>query len=333
MSLQAIADQNSSLDSKDAFAQGFSTLQTKLDDMAYTSVQAFNDDLLTMLSAQMDLASVASNEDAEDESTKQTPQGLTQEQKETKKLIKRIIRSAQPAIEDALRKEAELARAPVENLPDLETIFQQKLQGRHDASSLEDAPHDSIETDETGHEAGTEPTTNGIDSEGASKKTDDVHLAPTPDDNAADSNHSIHDEAADEAAIAAQLGQDALHVTNGERNDDAMEVDTKDTTEGTEPLTPPRSEKNLLNPLHTGGIPWYLEPFDIHGTTVYEPVWAGREVLKAMSEDLSELDDDELDGLAGSDPVQPDEDSADAQAIELRKAAARKRQRRSRAYR
>jgi NuA3 HAT complex component NTO1 len=112
-----------------------------------------------------------------------------------------------------------------------------------------------------------------------------------------------------------------------------MEVDTKDTSGGTEPLTPPRSEKNLLNPLHNGGIPWYLEPFDIHGTTVYEPVWAGREVLKAMSEDLSELDDDELDGLAGSDPIQPDEDAADAQAIELRKAAARKRQRRSRAYR
>jgi NuA3 HAT complex component NTO1 len=169
--------------------------------------------------------------------------------------------------------------------------------------------------------------------EEANRKADDIQLAPTPDDNAADSNHSIHDEAADEAALAAQLGQDALHVSNEERSGDAMEVDIKDTTEATEPLTPPRSEKNLLNPLHNGGIPWYLEPFDLHGTTVYEPVWAGREVLKAMSEDLSELDDDELDGLAGSDPIQPDEDAADARAIELRKAAARKRQRRSRAYR
>lgn len=299
--------------------------------MAYTSVQAFKDDLLTMLSTQLDPAPVSSTEDADDEPIKPTPLGLTSEQKEKKKLIKRIIRSAQPAIEDAMRKEAELARAPVEKLPDLETVLQQKLQSRHGASSIEDAPHETIETDEAGHEEST--TTNGEDSEEANRKADDIQLAPTPDDNAADSNHSIHDEAADEAAIAAQLGQDALHTSNGEQIGDAMDVDTKGTTEGTEPLTPPRSEKNLLNPLHNGGIPWYLEPFDIHGTTVYEPVWAGREVLKAMSEDLSELDDDELDGLAGSDPIQPDEDAADAQAIELRKAAARKRQRRSRAYR
>lgn len=301
--------------------------------MAYTSVKAFNDDLLTMLSAQMDPAPAASTEDAEDESIRPTPQGLTLEQKETKKLIKRIIRSAQPAIEDAMRKEAELARASVEKLPDLESILQQKLQGRQDASSVEDAPHETIETDEIGHEVPTDATTNGTDPEEANKKTEDIQLAPTPDDNAADSNHSIHDEATDEAAIAAQLGQDTLHISNGKQNGDAMEVDTKDTSGGTEPLTPPRSEKNLLNPLHNGGIPWYLEPFDIHGTTVYEPVWAGREVLKAMSEDLSELDDDELDGLAESDPIQPDEDAADAQAIELRKAAARKRQRRSRAHR
>ena len=124
-----------------------------------------------------------------------------------------------------------------------------------------------------------------------------------------------------------------MRASNGNAQDEAMELEAKENSGRTEPLTPPRSEKNLLNPLHNGGIPWYLEPFDIHGTTVHEPIWAGREVLKAMSEDLSELDDDELDGLADSDPVQPDEEAADAQAIELRRAAARKRQRRSRAYR
>ncbi|KAF1934040.1 uncharacterized protein M421DRAFT_415089 [Didymella exigua CBS 183.55] len=330
--LRPILKRLQNLDSKDTFAEGFSSLQKKLDEMTYTSVQAFNDDLLTMLSAQMDLAPISSTEDADDESTKPTAQGLTSDQKEMKKLVRRIIRSAQPAIEDAMHKEAELARAPVEKLPDLEALLQQKLQGKQDASSLEDAPHKTIETDEPSHEETLEPITNGVDSEHL-KKTDDVQLAPTPDDNAADGNHSIHDEAADEAAIAAQLGQDTLHVFNREQQGDAMELDARDANRGTEPLTPPRSEKNLLNPLHNGGVPWYLEPFDIHGTTVYEPIWAGREVLKAMSEDLSELDDDELDGLAGSDPIQPDEEAADDQAIDLRKAAVRKRQRRSRAYR
>lgn len=280
----------------------------------------------------MDPKPVTTNGDAEIESPKATHHTLTAEQKETKKLVKRIIRSVQPQIEDALRKEADMARAPVEKLLDLETIFEQKLQGRHSAPSVEDAPHNTVKVDETNHEEQTEPTTNGTASGDATKKINDIQLAPTPDDNAVDSNQSNHDEAEDEAAIAAQLGQDSLHASNGETQGNAMELDTKETS-GTEPLTPPRSEKNLLNPLHNGGVPWYLEPFDVHGTTVYEPIWAGREVLKAMSEDLSELDDDELDGLAGSDPIQPDEEAADAQALELRKAAARKRQRRSRAYR
>lgn len=235
--------------------------------------------------------------------------------------------------EDALRKEADMTKCPVEKLPNLESILEMKLHGRHNASSVEDAPQDTIETERANHDDPVELITNGTAPELVAKKVEDVQLAPTPDDNAADSTHSIHDEAADEAAIAAQLGQDTLHASNGDPQDDAMELDSKRASGRTEPLTPPRSEKNLLDPLHNGGVPWYLKAFDIHGTTVHEPVWEGPQVLRDMSEDLSELDDDELDGLADSDPVQPDEEAPDVHAIELRKAAARKRQRRSRAYR
>ena len=64
-----------------------------------------------------------------------------------------------------------------------------------------------------------------------------------------------------------------------------------------EPLTPPPSEKDLLAPFATGGIPWYFEPFDPVGTTIYDERWTGREVLRGMSEELSELDDDEVNGM------------------------------------
>lgn len=328
-----LTNRNCSHDSKGVFAEGFGELRAKLDEKFYTSVQAFNNDLLGVLSAQIDFAPVTNVGDAENELSKVAHHTLTSEQKDTKKLVKRIIKSVQPQIEDALRKEADMAKAPVEQLLDLETILEQKLQGRHNAPLTGSAPHDTVESEQANFAKATESMINGATSEDISKKADDIQLAPTPDDNAADNNHSIHDEAADEAAIAAQLGQDTLHASTGEHQCNEMVLDTKSDGGRTEPLTPPRSEKNVLNPLHNGGVPWYLEPFDIHGTTVYEPIWAGREVLKAMSEDLSELDDDELDGLADSDPVQADEEAADAQAIELRKAAARKRQRRSRAYR
>ncbi|KAF1365917.1 hypothetical protein EJ07DRAFT_150392 [Lizonia empirigonia] len=320
-------------DSKGIFTEGFNELRTKLDEKSYTSVQAFNDDLLAVLSAQVDIAPVTNPGDTENDSSKATHHTLTTEQREMKKLIKRIIKIVQPMFEDALRKEADLTKSPIEKLPNLESILELKLQGRHNAPSVENALRDTIETEQTNHDDASEPTTNGIAPAQVTKKADDVQLAPTPDDNVADNNHSMHDEATDEAAIAAQLGQDTLHASNAESQGDPAELDTQQDSGRTEPLTPPRSEKNLLDPIHNGGVPWYLKAFDIHGTTVHEPIWEGPQVLRDMSEDLSELDDDELDGLAGSDPAQPDKEAPGAQAIDLRKAAARKRQRRSRAYR
>ncbi|KAF3004186.1 nuA3 HAT complex component nto1 [Curvularia kusanoi] len=321
-------------DSRGVFAEGFGELRTKLDEKAYTCVQAFNDDLLSVLSAQVESAPVTEDGDSGNDLNKAAPVALTTEKKEMKKLVKRIIKSVQPHIEDALRKEADLARAPYEQMIDLETLLEQKLQHRRNATIVDDARRDKVGLEQTSSDGVAGPTAQGTGSEDALRKLDDIHLAPTPDDNVADSNHSMHDEAADEAAIAAQFGQDTMRASShANTQDDAMELDAKESNGRAEPLTPPRSEKNLLNPLHNGGVPWYLEPFDIHGTTVHEPIWAGREVLKAMSEDLSELDDDELDGLADSDPEQPDEQAADAQAVELHRAAARKRQRRSRAYR
>jgi NuA3 HAT complex component NTO1 len=53
-----------------------------------------------------------------------------------------------------------------------------------------------------------------------------------------------------------------------------------------------------LAPLANGGIAWYLEPFDPVGTTVHAERWGGREALRSMSEELSELDDETLNGLA-----------------------------------
>lgn len=320
-------------DSKGIFAEDFGKLKTRLDEKAYTSIQAFNDDLLAVFSARINHTPVNNAGDVNNEPNKPLHASLASDQKELKKLMKRIIRTIQPHIDDALRKEADLARAPVEQPVDLETLLEQKLQGKRDVRLKETAPYDLGEAEQKDHDHVLEAMPNDEESDDALNKKVDIQLAPTPDDNATDNSHSIHDEAADEAAIAAQLGQDTLHASNGERHSGTMELNIGETAGRTEPLTPPRSEKNLLNPLHNGGIPWYLEPFDIHGTTVYEPIWAGREVLKAMSEDLSELDDDELDGLADSDPVQPDEEAAGAQATELRRAAARKRQRRSRAYR
>lgn len=313
------------------FTEGLSDLQAKLDQRFYTSVQAFNEDLAAVLSGIIDFtAPVTTIGDANQQMSQVAHNTLTSDQKEQKKLVKRITKNVQPLFEEAMRKEAELAGRPYEKLPDLETLLNQKLLRRPSALSVDEGIRQTTESDQPSHDLAEEQIANKqfVD---AHDGPDDIQLAPTPDDNPTDPHQHAHDDSTDEAAIAAQLGQDTLHISNGKPRGDAMEAGQEEDNSRTEPLTPPRSEKNLLNPLGNGGIPWYLETFDIHGTTVYEERYTGREVLRDMSEELSELDDDILDGLADSDPVRS-ADATDATPMDIQKAAARKKQRR-RGYR
>ena len=284
-----------------------------------------------MLSTELGFAPVTTVGDAENQLNKIAHSSLTAEQKEMKKLVKRITKGLQPLFEEAIHSEAELAGRPYEKLPDLETLLNQKLQRRPSIVSHDDNVWQTTETDQTTVGQAMEDAIDGEEAAAISGKAKEVQLAPTPDDNVADAHHA-HDDAADEAAIAAQLGQDALHAFQEDSNGEAKQTLHAENQIRTEPLTPPRSEKNLLNPLGNGGVPWYLETFDIKGTTVHEERYTGREVLRDMSEELSELDDDELDDLADSDAIRP-LDAPDTTVAEIRKAVARKKQKRSRGYR
>ncbi|CAN9258166.1 unnamed protein product [Alternaria alternata] len=327
--LQPILVRAQALDSRGYFTEGFNNLQTKLDEKYYTSVQTFNDDVAAVLSAELGFAAVTNVGEAEEQLNKVSHSSLTSEQKEMKKIVKRITKVLQPYFEDALRKESELAGRPYEKLPDLETLLNEKLQRRPSILSQAETVRQTTETDPTAVEQAQEEAVDGEEAAVLNQKPEEMQMAPTPDENAADAHHA-HDEAADEAAIAIQLGQDALHVSSNQPQS-AVTGSHAETNGRPEPLTPPRSEKNLLNPLGNGGVPWYFETFDVHGTTVYEERYTGREVLRDMSEELSELDDDELDGLADSDPIRPT-DTPDSNVAAIKKAVARKRQKRSRGW-
>jgi NuA3 HAT complex component NTO1 len=81
-----------------------------------------------------------------------------------------------------------------------------------------------------------------------------------------------------------------------------------------QPLSPPNSTSSVANnnvegivehrdeelappavapedPWAHGGLPWYLQLFDIDGTTVHEERWSGR---NAVSEELTDLDEEEV---------------------------------------
>ncbi|ERS97198.1 hypothetical protein HMPREF1624_06529 [Sporothrix schenckii ATCC 58251] len=73
-----------------------------------------------------------------------------------------------------------------------------------------------------------------------------------------------------------------------------------------------------VDTLHDGGVLWYLGSFGLEGTTVVEEQWSsGRDAVRLLSEDLTDMDDEELNGL-GFDV----EDSTITAAAEEAKAVA-----------
>ena len=69
-----------------------------------------------------------------------------------------------------------------------------------------------------------------------------------------------------------------------------------------QPLTPPQSNNSFgrdstSNILTEGGVPTYLHGFQIEGTSVIEEQWPGREAVRSLSEDLTDMDDDALKDL------------------------------------
>jgi NuA3 HAT complex component NTO1 len=306
--LWPILEKAQTFDTKNVFSEGLRSVQTKLEEKFYTSVSTFSADVAAVFSAVIGFTTITDVGDAENQLSGVAHSSLTPEQKEKKKLAKRIIKAIQQPLEEATRKEAELAGRPFEKeLPNLEELLDQTLR-RQAKAGLEITTTGEMDAaakdeDELKHSALEPDLGDGQMIAETMKDNDTIHLAPTPDDNLANQNMDTHDDAADEAAIAAQLGQDTIQVAATHEPVDTVmgedgESDPQASRNGAEPLTPPRSEKDLLAPLAYGGIPWYMEPFDPVGTTIHEERWTGREVLRDMSEELSELDDDELEDLA-----------------------------------
>ncbi|OAG06839.1 uncharacterized protein CC84DRAFT_1163139 [Paraphaeosphaeria sporulosa] len=299
--LEPILERAATYDNKDVFKDGLLELQTRLAEKFYTSVQTFGEDIVAALSSVIGFAAIADVGDAEQQLSGVAHGVLTTEQKEKKKLAKRIIKGIQPLFDDAMHKESDLAGRPFEReIPNLEAILEQKLLTRPPTATGANGVHASIENGASGGAVqATKTMMDGV----AAKSDESIAHAPTPEE-LSEVHRSARDEAADEAAIAAQLGQHTMQVVP---DTDAMDVDDAQANNTTAaPPTPPGSDQDLLGPIHHGGIPWYMKEFDPEGTTVYEERWRGRDVLRDMSEELSELDDEELNGLAGSEGMIPE---------------------------
>jgi NuA3 HAT complex component NTO1 len=251
-------------------------------------------------------------------------------QKDRLARAKRIIRSITPDLLQAASREAELGLKSVdEERHNVSTILDNALHPSADSGH--------VHTDGEGHdgssEAGVEhQVLRQIDVNGQNQH-EEGHKKPINESADEDAEMAGTD---DETVQKEGGNENAAHLVNGLSNGDtdagasnradSQEGDgdhtssaqitpglnvpalsnsgsTNHSTSAHEPLTPPEGEKEITA-LNHGGVPWYLEEFEPQGTTVFEPKdnhsqedVSNTDALRGISEELSELDDDVVNGL------------------------------------
>jgi NuA3 HAT complex component NTO1 len=214
---------------------------------------------------------------------------MAQEQRDRRAQARRVLKSIQPQVEDALRKEAELTGRPyAQQMKELDEALQSRRGSLAD-SGLE-IP--IIETNGI-------PTINGVTHE-------DVEMPDVDEVRANGNANGTSDEVVQSVELGLQPKLDhAANTppasTNGIRHDhipnhNALISDAPNVEPPTPPLSLQGQGKGTTN-IGLGGIPWYVETFDPEGTSISEERWTGKDVLRDMSEELSEMDEDELQGL------------------------------------
>lgn len=269
---------------------------------------------------------------------------LLHDHKMKKALAKRIIKAVQGSLEDAVRKESELLRKPFEKeLRDLDLLLEKSIASRRD--SINGSLVDDV--------AGTVPdvselsltSMNGVD-EGINGHSDiDPALmrpyrqdmpAMEPIQTLADSKPTKQSDNGHRPTPESMPSSNSFPAddpTVNEQGGGAESLQQKKRARDAEPPTPPMSSEGDNQPTRNGGIPWYMETFDPVGTTIQEERWTGRDLVRGMSEDLSDMDDEELSGLVDVDELEVGNDTTNstsqvqASAAEKKRKAAAKRKR------
>lgn len=295
-------------------------MQSQLDARFYTTTLAFAHDLCEVINVGINGPS-RSKIDVIDASP--SKHSTYSEARDRKRLGKRILKSVQQQLEAALRAEADITSKPLDTLlKELDGMIEASLELRQLSSHTSHASHEEIAAEPSQDvimvDAPSDQQITVADEVNGEEKEDLGEPMDVEEDATVDADNIKVKTASPQKAAKVNgttpsgdveadgvVQKPDVSLTNG--------VDAADTPPATNgyvpvsnptqagPLTPPQSNGSFgrgpTDTLTEGGIPWYLKPFDIEGTTAVEEQWAGRDALRALSEELTDMDDDELNDL------------------------------------
>jgi NuA3 HAT complex component NTO1 len=225
---------------------------------------------------------------------------LSHDQKELKKLAKRIVKAVKELTEGAVKKEAELRG--LQHGETMRKIESFALFSADVTKSIEPDAEDSRELTKR------RSVSNASAVAGASpdvKADVDVEMH--------DADGSTEDAVASKPTNLDNPTPASMPVSSASSTH-SHTVKTN-SSKPTEPLSPPIStasahrpgtangnhtQSGENDPFTNGGVAWYLTPFDPMGTTVHEERYTGREVMRDMTDELSDMDEDALMDLGAS---------------------------------
>ncbi|CAK7565562.1 MAG: hypothetical protein SEPTF4163_003479 [Sporothrix epigloea] len=245
------------------------------------------------------------------------------EVRDRKRLGKRILKAIQPMLEAAIRVEADITRSPLEPLQQaLEKLLEAGVEMPPKLSAEDEVMEDAkIGVDE--QLALSKLSTSGDVDERDDGKIDDGdkmdvdgHNDPHGTPRAFTRNKAVLIEittprSSSQLADGGGTNGAGFGICKKSIGDDPVNG-TTDLTMANGPFTPPQShsgsvpgkdgisasQQPMADPLHDGGSFWYLDGFQIEGTTVVEEQRSsGRDTGRLLSEELTEVDDEELNGL------------------------------------
>ncbi|KAF4991892.1 hypothetical protein FGRMN_7540 [Fusarium graminum] len=303
--LSPAVDRAISLD-KDLFEDGLNKIQSRINKRFYVTVMSFAVDLCEIIS--IGIATIpgpdTSTNQGQSETINVSPGKSTfSDIRERRKLGKRILKAVQPFLETALRVESEISQKPLEGLQkELENLIDKSVEARRPLTATsQDKPNDlSDEANDTIMvDAELQITVKAGSTEGGDA------MDTTSDGGNIEVSTNIDVDTSDLASAGAGIGEKQESLQNT-----VQSSDTPPSTDGyaskpqpaqSGPPTPPQSNGSLglepVDPLTDGGIFWYLKGHELKGTSVLEEQWAGRDAVRMLSEDLTDLDDEELKGL------------------------------------
>lgn len=303
---------------KNVFKDGLLQLEAKFEKRFYTTTLAFAHDLCEVIHVGINAETRALASDQprfEPIDVSPTKNNPYSEARDRKRLGKRILKSVQPQLETALKAEADITSKAFDGL-------QKELEGMIDASLEIRKPFGSQPQPEPPAQSSQDvimvdaaeegPIT--VAAAGQDRTGDAVKTADQMDID----EQSI--EVREEESARANVGMDQDPLAASEDAAGANEKDlpslvksapTPPDTNGyvpvsqhsqqPTPLTPPQSNGSLGrgadNSLTEGGVPWYLKNFEPDGTTAIEEQWAGRDAVRSLSEELTDMDEEELNDL------------------------------------